>query len=159
MLEERGVYDEGALVASAVALLRGDAGASARLAERHPEILVDDWQDRSHAERELVAAVESGGARLTAAGDDDQATGRARGAGAPNMLRFAEQRPNVAVVTLAQSFRCAQRALTAAHAVVAPLAPRIGKDVRGTATAATSASGAPPTSARRRSSSPPSSSG
>ena len=134
MLEERGVYDEGALVATAVALLRADAGASARVAERHPEILVDDWQDRSHAERELVAAVESGGARLTAAGDDDQATGRARGAGAPNMLRFAEQRPNVAVVTLAQSFRCAQRALTAAHAVVAPLAPRIGKDVRGTAT-------------------------
>ena len=133
MLEERGVYDEGAIVATAVGLLRADAGACARLAERHPEVLVDDWQDRTHAERELVATIESGGALVTVAGDDDQATGRSRGTGAPNMLRFAEQRPGAAVVTLAQSFRCAQPALTAAHAVVASLTPRIGKDVRGTA--------------------------
>ena len=45
-------------------------------------MLVDDWQDRSRGERELVAALEAGGSALTAAGDDDQAIGRARGAGA-----------------------------------------------------------------------------
>ena len=71
-------------------------------------------------------------ARLTAAGDDDQAIGRARGAGAAEPARASPSSARTSpVVTLAQSFRCPQRVLDAAHAVVAPLAPRIGKDVRG----------------------------
>ena len=77
------------------------------------------------------AALEQSAAQLTAAGDDDQALSRARGAGAANLLRFTQQRPRASVVTLSQSFRCPQRVLDAAHAVVANAGPRIGKDLLG----------------------------
>jgi DNA helicase-2/ATP-dependent DNA helicase PcrA len=131
MLEARGVFDEGGVLANAVALLRGDGAVCARAAARFPAVLVDGWQDRSAAERELVAALEQGGSVLSAAGDDDQALSRARGAGAANLLRFTRQRPGARVATLSQSFRCPQRVLDAAHAVVANAGPRIGKDSLG----------------------------
>ena len=79
-----------------VALLRGDGAVCARAAARFPAVLVDGWQDRSAAERELVAALEQGGSMLSAAGDDDQALSRARGAGAANLLALhapASRRP------------------------------------------------------------------
>jgi DNA helicase-2/ATP-dependent DNA helicase PcrA len=131
MLEELGVFDEGGVLGACVALLRADGELCARIAGQYPQILVDDWQERSHGERELVAALERGGSALSAAGDDDQAVGRARGAGADNLLRFTEQRRGASVVSLSQSFRCPQRVLDAAHAVVAPIGSRIGKDLRG----------------------------
>ncbi len=119
MLEALGVFDEGGVLGACVALLRGDGELRERVAERYPELLVDDWQERSHGERELVVALERGGSALSAAGDDDQAVGRARGAGAANLLRFTEQRRGASVVSLSQCFRCPQRVLDAAHAVVA----------------------------------------
>ena len=131
MLEELGCFDEGGVLAACVSLLRDDEELRRRVAARYPVLLVDDWQDRSHGERELVAALELGGSRLSAAGDDDQAIGRAAGAGAANLLRFAQQRPGASVVSLSQSFRCPQRVLDAAHAVIATGASRIGKDLRG----------------------------
>jgi len=88
MLEARGVFDEGGVLASCVALLEGDEAVRERTGARFPVALVDDWQDRSGAERALVAALELPGAELTAAGDDDQAHSRGRGVGASNLLRF-----------------------------------------------------------------------
>jgi DNA helicase-2/ATP-dependent DNA helicase PcrA len=131
ILAELGVFDEGGVLARSVGALRSDAALRERVAARFPVVLVDDWQDRSYGERELIAALESGGSSLTAAGDDDQAVGRAPGAGAASLLRFTEQRYGASVVSLSQSFRCPQRVLDAAHAVVAGAAPRIGKDLRG----------------------------
>jgi DNA helicase-2/ATP-dependent DNA helicase PcrA len=133
MLEQLGVFDEGGVLAACVALLRGDGALRERVAARFPVMLVDDWQERSYGERELVAAIELGGSALSAAGDDDQVVGAARGAGAANLLRFGEQRHGASVVSLSQSFRCPQRVLDAAHAVVAGAGPRIGKDLRGAA--------------------------
>jgi DNA helicase-2/ATP-dependent DNA helicase PcrA len=131
MLEELGCFDEGGVLGACVALLHDDEDLRRRVAVRYPVALVDDWQDRSHGERELVAALELGGTRLSAAGDDDQAVARAAGAGAANLLRFGEQRHGASVVSLSQSFRCPQRVLDAAHAVIATGASRIGKDLRG----------------------------
>ncbi len=133
MLEQLGSFDAGGVLAACVGLLRGDAALRERIAARFPQILVDDWQDRSHGERELVGALEAGGSVLGAAGDDDQAIGRARGAGAANLLRFAERRDGASVVSLSRSHRCPQRVLDAAHAVVASAGSRIGKDLRGDA--------------------------
>ena len=131
MLEQLGVFDDGGVLAACVALLAGDRELRERIAGRYPQLAVDDWQDLSYGQRELIAALELGGSALSAAGDDDQAVGRARGAGAANLLRFAERRHGSSVVSLSQSFRCPQRVLDAAHAVVAGVGPRIGKDLLG----------------------------
>jgi DNA helicase-2/ATP-dependent DNA helicase PcrA len=131
MLQARGLFDEGGVLASCVTLLAGDESVRRRTGARFPALLVDDWQDRCAAERALVAALERSGSELVAAGDDDQARSRGRGAGAANLLSFTQQRAGASVVTLAQSFRCPQRVLDAAHAVVAHAGPRIGKDLLG----------------------------
>ncbi|HEY7966507.1 MAG TPA: ATP-dependent DNA helicase [Solirubrobacteraceae bacterium] len=131
MLEARGVFDDGGALQSAVALLSSDAAVAARTAARYPHALVDDWQNRSRAERALVAALEAAGTTLAAAGDDDQALARTRGAGAGNMLGFTSERPNTRVVTLTRSLRCPQTMLDAAHAVVQGAGPRLGKELRG----------------------------
>jgi DNA helicase-2/ATP-dependent DNA helicase PcrA len=131
MLEELGSFDGGGVLGAAVKLLRGDGELRERVARRFPAVLVDDWQDRSHGERELVAALELGGSELSAAGDDDQAVGHVHGAGAANLLRLGEQHRGACVVSLSQSFRCPQRMLDAAHAVVAGVSSRVGKDLRG----------------------------
>jgi ATP-dependent DNA helicase UvrD/PcrA len=125
MLAERGVHDEGGVVAAAVALLGRDPAVRERAAARHPALLVDDWQDRTRAERALIAALEAGGSALSAAGDDDQAVGRSRGAGARNLQRFIDERPDARLVALGQGFRCGRRVLEAAEAVVAAISPRI----------------------------------
>ncbi|GAC1434164.1 MAG: hypothetical protein NVSMB51_00690 [Solirubrobacteraceae bacterium] len=134
MLSERGALDSGDLLLHSVRLLAGKPQVLARAAVRWPHLLVDEWQELSFGEREVVRLLESAGrGGLIAAGDDDQAIERLRGAGASNMLRFTETRPGGSQVALSQSFRCPQRVLDAAHAVVAPNEPRIGKDLRGRA--------------------------
>jgi DNA helicase-2/ATP-dependent DNA helicase PcrA len=132
MLAALGSFDAGGVLAAALALLRAEPAVLERVCGRYPQLLVDDWQDRSHGERELIATLEAGGSMLSAAGDDDQAVSQVHGAGAANLLRFAEQRHGACVVSLSRSFRCPQRVLDAAHAVIATGATaRIGKDLRG----------------------------
>ena len=131
MLEARGVFDEGGVLQSAVTLLQTDAEVAARTAARYPHALVDDWQNRSRAERALVGALEAAGTTLSAAGDDDQALARSPGAGAGNMLGFTSERRNARVITLTESLRCPQVMLDAAHAVVQGAGPRLGKELRG----------------------------
>ncbi|MGI8557812.1 MAG: ATP-dependent helicase [Solirubrobacteraceae bacterium] len=134
MLAERGALDAGDLLLNARRLLADKPPVLARAVRRWPHVLVDEWQELSFGEREVVRLLESGGAELTAAGDDDQALERLRGAAASNLLGFAAGRPGGgSQVTLEQSFRCPQRVLDAAHAVVAPNEPRIDKGLHGPA--------------------------
>jgi DNA helicase-2/ATP-dependent DNA helicase PcrA len=127
MLAERAALDSGDLLGAAVRVL--EAGPS----RRPKEILVDDWQDLSFGEREVIAGLERTGAQLTAAADDDQAVVRRRSGGGGALLRFVEQRPGAAMISLGRSFRCPQRVLDAAHAIVAPNEDRMGKDLQAAA--------------------------
>ena len=128
ILADRGLLDDGELLIAAVGLLERDGGVAAALAERHAELLVDDWQGRSLAERELIRLVVQGGATFTVAGDDDQAL-RPR---ASSVEALAEQYAPATVVRLTQSFRCPPRILAAAQAALgaesAPQAAGPGAD-------------------------------
>ena len=126
MLAVRGLLDAGELLIAGVRLLERDVGAGEWFAERHPQLLVDDWHNRSLAEQELVKLLARGGTALTVAGDDDQALG----AGAGTMRALAEHYPEAAIVTLAHSFRCRQRVLDGAQAVLPAREPN-GHELRG----------------------------
>jgi DNA helicase-2/ATP-dependent DNA helicase PcrA len=114
MLSERGLLDEGGLLIAAVRLLERDGAVASVVAEQHRELLVDDWQSRSIGERELVRLIAAGGAALTLAGDDDQASR----AGAGSVAAFAAANPGAAVIALTHSFRCPERVLTGARAML-----------------------------------------
>jgi DNA helicase II / ATP-dependent DNA helicase PcrA len=126
---------------------------AARIASRHPQVgaieraryqvvLLDEYQDTSHAQLVLLRALFGGGHPVTAVGDPCQSIYGWRGASAGNLRRFAADFPvvgrpgagrdgNAEVRQLSTSFRNTERVLDAAAALQeglraeAPLVPRL----------------------------------
>jgi DNA helicase-2/ATP-dependent DNA helicase PcrA len=131
MLAEAGALDGGDLVIRALALLRDHPHVRAQVAERYRHVLVDDVQEPNFAHGLLLRLLAAEHGNLAAAGDDDQAIHRFRAAATKNLRDFQAELPNATVVELERSFRCPQRILVAAGAVVAPLEDRIDKRLEG----------------------------
>lgn len=131
MLAEQGALDSGDLVIGALRLLRDHPHVRARVAARYRHLLVDDVQEPNFAHGLLLRLLASEHGNLTAAGDDDQAIQRFRSAATKNLRDFQAELPDATVVRLEHSFRCPQRVLDAAGAVVAPLEDRIEKRLDG----------------------------
>src|SRR5271166_3208872 len=103
---------------------------AARIASRHPEVgaaeraryqvvLLDEYQDTSHAQLVLLQALFGGGHPVTAVGDPCQSIYGWRGASAGNLRRFTRDFParsgtDAPVRLLSTSFRNAGRVLEAA---------------------------------------------
>ncbi|MEW9534111.1 ATP-dependent helicase [Microbispora sp. NPDC049125] len=110
---------------------------AARIASRHPEVgasersrfsvvLLDEYQDTSHAQLVLLRALYAGGHPVTAVGDPCQSIYGWRGASSGNLSRFPEDFPTAsgapaAVRQLAVSFRNGERVLDVAARIQAPL--------------------------------------
>jgi DNA helicase-2/ATP-dependent DNA helicase PcrA len=105
---------------------------AARIAQRHPEVgagergryqavLLDEYQDTSHAQLVLLRALFGGGHPVTAVGDPCQSIYGWRGASAGNLRRFAADFPGAQSRTLSTSFRNAGRILDAAAEIQASL--------------------------------------
>jgi len=135
---------------------------AARIAARHPEVgaaergryhvvLLDEYQDTSHAQLVLLRALFGGGHPVTAVGDPCQSIYGWRGASAGNLRRFARDFPARAgertpVRLLSTSFRNTGRVLDAAATLQAELraeapdvpllVPAPGRSARGQVTAA-----------------------
>jgi DNA helicase II / ATP-dependent DNA helicase PcrA len=116
---------------------------AARIAARHPEVgaaeraryqvvLLDEYQDTSHAQLVLLRALFSGGHPVTAVGDPCQSIYGWRGASAGNLRRFTADFPEMArvrpfgasapsgpapVLILSTSFRNSAQVLDAAAAI------------------------------------------
>ncbi|MGO8961691.1 MAG: UvrD-helicase domain-containing protein [Streptosporangiaceae bacterium] len=110
---------------------------AARIATRHPAvrlaeraryqvILLDEYQDTSHAQLVLLRSLFGGGHPVTAVGDPCQSIYGWRGASAGNLRRFSTDFPAAAgqpasVRVLSTSFRNTGRVLTAAGSIQAEL--------------------------------------
>ena len=106
---------------------------AARIADRHPEVgtaeraryqvvLLDEYQDTSHAQLVLLRALFGGGHPVTAVGDPCQSIYGWRGASAGNLRRFAGDFParggaRSPTALLSTSFRNTGRVLDAAAAI------------------------------------------
>ncbi len=141
---EREVIDYGDQMALAarIAIAHQEVGAAERA--RYQIVLLDEFQDTSHAQLELMRALFGGGHPVTAVGDPCQSIYGWRGASAGNMRRFADKFPPASVVDgtaraseraevrlLSTSFRNTGKVLDVAAAIqrdlrqVAPEVPRL----------------------------------
>jgi DNA helicase II / ATP-dependent DNA helicase PcrA len=127
MLEEAGTLDFGDLLLNAFRVLRTQPRVRARLAARYRHVLVDELQDATFAQGLLMRLLAGEHGQVSAAGDDDQAIHRLRGAAAKNLRDFEAEWPEATVVRLEESHRCPERILTAARAVADPAPDRIDK--------------------------------
>jgi DNA helicase-2/ATP-dependent DNA helicase PcrA len=127
MLRDQGALDFGDLLLRAVALLRDKPHVRARVSARWRHVLVDDAQDLELAALRLVLALGSEHGGLTAAGDDDCAVRRGRGAAPGNLRDLAAALPGAQTVRLGRSLRAPAAILHAAQTVVEPIEGRIEK--------------------------------
>ena len=107
------------LIRLPVQLLESDADAIAGWRERIGYLLVDECQDTNDAQYRLLKALAGPKANFTCVGDDDQSIYAWRGANPENLTQLGKDYPNLVVVKLEQNYRCSNRVLRAANALIA----------------------------------------
>jgi DNA helicase-2/ATP-dependent DNA helicase PcrA len=89
------------------------------LAAMFDHVLVDEYQDTSIVQADVLRALRSLDARITVVGDDAQAIYSFRAASVRNILDFPEQFSGSTTVTLEQNYRSTRPILELANAVIA----------------------------------------
>jgi DNA helicase II / ATP-dependent DNA helicase PcrA len=90
------------------------------LAKNFDHVLVDEYQDTSTLQGEIIHALKPDGKGVTVVGDDAQAIYSFRAAAVENILGFAERfKPKADMVVLSQNYRSTQQVLDTANALMA----------------------------------------
>lgn len=125
-LQNAGAMDFDDLIYFTVRLLEENPDVRAYYENLWRYILVDEYQDTSHAQFRLVQLL-SGHGNVCVVGDDDQSIYRFRGATIENILSFEKTFPGAKVIRLEQNYRSTQTILDAANQVICNNAGRKGK--------------------------------
>ncbi|MEP6633763.1 MAG: UvrD-helicase domain-containing protein, partial [Luteimonas sp.] len=107
------------LIRLPVQLLESDANCTAGWRERIGYLLVDEYQDTNDAQYRLLKALAGQTGNFTCVGDDDQSIYAWRGANPENLSQLAQDYPALSVIVLEQNYRCSNRVLRAANALIA----------------------------------------
>ena len=107
------------LIRLPVQLFESDAECVVAWRERIGYLLVDECQDTNDAQYRLLKALAGPRGLFTCVGDDDQSIYAWRGANPENLLQLGQDYPDLRVVKLEQNYRCTNRVLRAANALIA----------------------------------------
>ena len=116
------------LILGAVDVLR-EPSRALKWSNRFQHILVDEYQDTSPDQLELLRDLAGDGHNLSVVGDDDQSIYARRGAVADNILAFTRQFAAAKEIVLDQNYRSTNNILRAANAVIANNAVRKMKNL------------------------------
>ena len=107
------------LIRLPVQLLEADEDLRLAWRERIGYLLVDECQDTNDAQYRLLKAIAGPKGLFTCVGDDDQSIYAWRGANPDNLLQLGKDYPTLEIVKLEQNYRCSNRVLRAANALIA----------------------------------------
>src|SRR5690606_1278489 len=107
------------LIRLPVQLLESDPECALAWRERIGYLLVDECQDTNDAQYRLLKAIAGPRGLFTCVGDDDQSIYAWRGANPDNLLALGRDYPSLRVVKLEQNYRCSNRVLRTANALIA----------------------------------------
>ena len=107
------------LIRRPVELLENDPDCALGWRERIGYLLVDECQDTNDAQYRLLKALAGDKGNFTCVGDDDQSIYAWRGANPENLSQLGVDYPALRVVKLEQNYRCSNRVLRAANALIA----------------------------------------
>ncbi len=103
------------------------------LSKNFDHVLIDEYQDTSSLQGDIVHALKPDGKGITVVGDDAQAIYSFRAAAVENILGFADRyKPKADVIVLAQNYRSTQQVLDCANALMADGARQHRKTLLGT---------------------------
>ena len=115
------------LIVKTIELFRAAPDVLERCHRRFRYLMVDEYQDTSHAQYELVRLLTGKEGNLCVVGDDDQSIYQFRGATIENILSFEKTFPNAKVIRLEQNYRSTKTILSAANSVIENNENRKGK--------------------------------
>jgi ATP-dependent DNA helicase Rep len=107
------------LIRLPVQMLEGDETLRLAWRERIGYLLVDECQDTNDAQYRLLKALAGEKGLFTCVGDDDQSIYAWRGANPDNLLQLGKDYPSLQIIKLEQNYRCSNRVLRAANALIA----------------------------------------
>jgi DNA helicase II / ATP-dependent DNA helicase PcrA len=103
------------------------------LSKNFDHVLVDEYQDTSALQGEIILSLKPDGAGVTVVGDDAQAIYSFRAAAVENILGFADRyKPKAEMVVLAQNYRSTQQVLDSANALMSEGVRQHRKTLLGT---------------------------
>src|SRR5580698_7607027 len=103
------------------------------LSKNFDHVLVDEYQDTSSLQGDIIQALKPDGKGVTVVGDDAQAIYSFRAAAVENILGFADRyKPKAEIVVLAQNYRSTQQVLDTANALMADGSRQHRKTLLGT---------------------------
>ena len=117
-LKRNSALDFDYLIFKTVELLKSDKEVLDYYRNRFKYIMVDEYQDTSKAQYELIKILAKEHQNICVVGDDDQSIYGWRGADIRNILEFEKDYDDVHVVKLEQNYRSTQIILDAANTVI-----------------------------------------
>ena len=97
--------------------------------QRFRHILVDEFQDTNAIQYAWIRMLASDGSHIMIVGDDDQSIYGWRGARVENLQKFLDDFPGAQTIRLEQNYRSTSTILSAANALIAHNAERMGKEL------------------------------
>jgi len=97
---------------------------------RARHFLVDEYQDSSRVQYQLVRLLVPENGNLTVVGDDDQSIYGWRGAEVKNLFQLERDYSNLTVIRLEENYRSTGKILNAANSLIANNSERLGKTLR-----------------------------
>jgi superfamily I DNA/RNA helicase len=92
-------------------------------------LMVDEYQDTSYAQFNLICTLSSKLNNVCVVGDDDQSIYSWRGARPSVISDFIKHFPECSKITLEQNYRCSPNILNAANSVIRENTERLGKEL------------------------------
>ena len=117
-LKRNSALDFDDLIYKTVELFKEEPEVLDYYVSRFKYIMVDEYQDTSKAQYELIKLLAKGHQNICVVGDDDQSIYGWRGADIRNILEFERDYDDVHVVKLEQNYRSTQVILDAANKVI-----------------------------------------
>ena len=131
LLQERGRYDFADMILWCIAAFKQSSDLLATYQERYLYLLVDEFQDTSGSQFELLLQLADywDAPNLFVVGDDDQSIFRFQGASVENIRRFAARyQDSLATVTLTDNHRSSQLILDGAAGLISRNIERLSTD-------------------------------
>src|SRR5436309_4639465 len=129
LLHDSKALDFDDLLLRSARLLRESTATREKWQSRFQYIHVDEYQDNSRVQYELMRSLTGPKQKVSVVGDEDQSIYRWRGADVSILLSFAKDFPAARIVKLERNYRSTQNILDAAGAVVANNPERLGKSL------------------------------
>ena len=126
-LKKAGAMDFDDLIYHTVKLLQNDEEARRYYQDKFKYVVVDEYQDTSIAQFNLVRLLAGGSNNVCVVGDDDQSIYKFRGATIENILNFEQAFKGAKTIRLEQNYRSTSNILNAANSVIKNNAGRKGK--------------------------------